>query len=229
MIKDSYLGEHGYFIGIDLGHTTNGADRFSNLAMVLFDNKGVLLNSTTLNNLPRQENLIENDCKKLIQNFNKFITRNGLPKPEQIVIHRDGKLHSDDIRVITNSINQIWGQIKIDIVEIIKSGFPVMVIEKDLNEIVNPESGSSYQDNLHKYAILVTNTQADEHSTILSPLIIKHKLGETDFEKIVDQVYWFTKIYTNNLFNSTRLPATTLKANNIIGTSSTRHTQTYLG
>lgn len=229
VIKDSYVNEQGYFIGIDLGHTTFGTDKFSNLAMVLFDNKGMFLNSTISKNLPRQENLVESDCKKLMQNFNKFITRNGLPKPEQIIIHRDGKLHLDDIRVIRNSIELVWGQVKIDIIEIIKSGFPVIAIKKDKNEVVNPESGSSYQDNTHKYAILVTNTQADEHNVILSPIIVKQKFGETEFDKIVDQVYWFTKIYTNNLFNSTRLPATTLKANNIVGTAQTRHTQTYLG
>jgi len=114
-------------------------------------------------------------------------------------------------------------------VEIIKSGFPVIAMKDDKGNAINPSSGSSYQDNEHKYSILVTNIQAEEHSAVISPIIIKHKSGNTDFNKIVDQVYWFTKVYTNNLYNSTRLPATTLKANNIVGTSAKQHKSTYLG
>ena len=102
-------------------------------------------------------------------------------------------------------------------------------MKNDKGTAVTPPSGNSYQDNDHKYSILVTNSQAEEQSAVISPIIIKHKFGNTDFNKIIDQVYWFTKIYTNNLYNSTRLPATTLKANNIVGTSKKQHKSTYLG
>lgn len=228
-ISDSHVGASGYFIGIDLGHTTVGQDKFSNLAMVIFDYRGLLIGNYILRGIPRKENLIESDCIILLKSLSNIIAKKNLPKPTELIIHRDGKLHSEDMTSLLNSIRQVWGNIKVDIVEIIKSGFPVIAIKNEKGELINPASGSSYQDNEHKYAILVTNIQADEQSAVISPIIIKHKFGDTEFNNIVDQVYWFTKVYTNNLYNSTRLPATTLKANNIVGTSLKQHKPTYLG
>ena len=228
-IADTYINENGYFIGIDLGHTTTGEEKFSNLAMVIFDHRGLLIGSYIEKKIPRKENLIENNCITAFKKLGNILTKNNLLQPKQLVIHRDGKLHSEDITSLTNSIRQVWGDIKIDIVEIIKSGFPVIAMKDEKGAAISPSSGSSYQDTNNKYSILITNTQADENSEVISPIIIKHKYGNTDFNKIVDQVYWFTKVYTNNLYNSTRLPATTLKANNIVGTSTKKHKPTYLG
>ena len=227
-ISDTYTADDGYFIGIDLGHTTVGDEKFSNLATVIFDNHGLLIGDYVVKNIPRKENLIESNCLMAFKNLSKLLSKNKLPNPKHLILHRDGKLHSKDILSLTSAIQKVWREIEIDIVEIIKSGFPVVAMKKE-NVAINPASGNSYQDNGHKYAILVTNIQADDKSAVISPLIIKHKFGNTDFNKIVDQVYWFTKVYTNNLYNSTRLPATTLKANNIVGTSIKQHKPTYLG
>lgn len=228
-IADTHTDDSGYFIGIDLGHTTHGEEKFSNLATVIFDRRGLLIGNSIVKKIPRKENLIESHCTTAFKKLSATLAKNNLPKPTQIVIHRDGKLHSTDIISLTNSILNVWGNIKVDIVEIIKSGFPVIAMKNETGAAINPISGSSYQDNDHKYSILVTNIQAEEQSAVISPIIIKHKFGDTDFNKIVDQVYWFTKVYTNNLYNSTRLPATTLKANNIVGTSFKQHKPTYLG
>lgn len=228
-ISDTHVSKESYFIGIDLGHTTVGDEKFSNLAMTIFDKRGLLISTHIEKELPRKENLIEDDCIRSFQQLSTTLSNKGLSKPKQLIIHRDGKLHSNDIIALTNSIQAVWRNIKIDIVEIIKSGFPVIVMKDENGRAINLESGSSYQNDQHKYSILVTNTQADDHSTIIRPLIIKHKYGDTDFHKIVDQVYWFTKVYTSNLYNSTRLPATTLKANNIVSTSTKQHKATYLG
>ena len=73
------------------------------------------------------------------------------------------------------------------------------------------------------------NTQADEYENLIRPIVIKHRYGNTDFTQIINQIYWLTKIYTNNLYYCTRLPATTQKANNIAGTSDKVHQASYLG
>ena len=228
-IADNHIDENGYFIGIDLGHTTHGEEKFSNLATVIFDHRGLLIGNNIVKKIPRKENLIESHCIIAFKELAAILKKNNLPQPKSIVIHRDGKLHSSDITALTNSIRSVWGEIAIDIVEIIKSGFPVIAMKDENGTAINPLSGSSYQDNENKYSILVTNIQAEEHSAVISPIIVKHKFGSTDFGKIVEQVYWFTKVYTNNLYNSTRLPATTLKANNVVGTSMKQHKPTYLG
>jgi len=228
-IADTHVDKGGYFIGIDLGHTTHGEEKFSNFATVIFDHRGLFIGSYVVEKIPQQENLNENHCILAFKELAFILEGKNLQRPKSIVVHRDGKLHSADISSLKNALNNVWGEITIDIVEIIKSGFPIIAMKDDKGKVINPKSGYSYQDNEHRYSILVTNTQADEHSVVINPIIVKHKYWNTDFNKIVDQVYWFTKIYTNNLYNSTRLPATTLKANNIVGTSIKQHKPTYLG
>lgn len=229
-ISDTSLDEAGYFIGIDLGHTTYSGEKYSNLAMAMFDNRGIIIGKTIVEKLPRKENLIEEYCtialKQLSENFKK---NKGLKTPKHIVFHRDGKLHNNDINILKTSVDKVWVDISIDVVEIIKSGYPLMLLKLEKNMISNPAPGNSFQDANKKYGILVTNAQADERDITISPLIIKHKFGNIPFNKIVDQVYWLTKVYTNNLFNSTRLPATTLLANNIVGTSTKVHRASYKG
>ncbi|MFN8117107.1 MAG: Piwi domain-containing protein [Bacteroidia bacterium] len=229
VIGNTSLGKGGYFIGIDLGHSTIGKDKFSNLAMALFDNHGILIGKTLVEKLPRKENLNIESCELAFKNLDQIVTKKKLAKPDHVIIHRDGKLHSNDIAIIKDSINKIWPGIILDVVEIIKSGYPLMILKLEQNEIANPVSGTSFQDNKKKYGILVTNAQADERDLTLNPIIIKHKTGNMPFNEIVEQVYWLTKIYTNNLYNSTRLPATTLLANNIVSTSSKIHRASYLG
>lgn len=228
-IADTKMPPNTYFIGIDLGHTTVGDKKHSNLATVIFDNHGIFVGKYVVREIPRKENLATINCVMAFQELSKTLQRKNLPQPKQLVIHRDGKLHSTDIDSLVEAVFKVWGDIKLDIVEIIKSGFPIITVKDENMKAINPSSGSSYQDNEHKYAILVTNTQSDDNNTTIKPIVIKQKFGESDFNIIVDQVYWFTKIYTENLYNSTRLPATTLKANNIVGTSTKQHQPTYLG
>lgn len=230
LIADTSLPDSGYFIGLDLGHTTNGKDKFSNIGVALFNNYGLLIDQYVLKNLPRNENLNYQYCKIILDKFNHVISKNNLLTPTHIVIHRDGKLHKTDINSLLKSIENVWGSaIKTDIVEIIKSGFPIIVLKTGEKQVENPPSGYSYQNTSHRYALLVTNTQANEYENLIKPIIIKHRYGDSDFKLIVEQVYWFTKIYTNNLYHCTRLPATTQKANNIAGTSNKIHQATYLG
>ncbi len=228
-IANTNIPTNAYFIGIDLGHTTVGDEKYSNLATVIFDNHGIYIGGYVVEKIPRKENLVTANCILAFQELSNILRRNKLPQPQQLVIHRDGKLHSTDISSLVEAVSNVWNNIKLDIVEIIKSGFPIITVKDDNKKAINPISGSSYQDCEHKYAILVTNTQSDDNNTTIRPIVIKHKFGESNFNMIVDQVYWFTKIYTENLYNSTRLPATTLKANNIVGTSAKLHRPTYLG
>lgn len=229
VIKDTHMTKDGYFLGIDLGHTTVGTAKHSNLAMALFDSNGIHVADSVIKGIALQENLNSDSCEAALRSLSRKLKNYRFTQPTKLVVHRDGKLHSVDIDVLTKAITQIWGAIEVDIVEIIKSGFPVVASKNENKEAITPPSGSSFQDDAHKYAILITNSQAEDDNVVLNPLIIKHKYGKTEFGKIIDQVYWFTKVYTNNLYNSTRLPATTLKANNIVGTSAKIHRQTYLG
>lgn len=226
IIDDLSENEATYFVGIDLGHSSNDSGRFTNMALVFFNNKGEQLYKQVRRNLPLNEALIPEAISPCFNGLRKFIRRKGLTKPQKFIIHRDGKLHVNDTETILNVTNKFFKVKSVDVVEIVKHGYPVFACFEE-GAYMNLESGDYFQ--LDDYAILVTNIQANEKNAIANPIIIKHKYGDTKMETIVRQVYWFTKVYTNNLYNSTRLPATTLKANNIVSTSLKEHHATYLG
>lgn len=226
IINDTAENENTYFVGIDLGHSQNDRGKFSNLALVFFDNKGNFIHSAINKNLDRNEAISSEVIWSCFASFRKYLKENNLPSPEKLVIHRDGKLHLDDIKSIVKQSKKQLNVDNVEVLEIIKHGYPVFACF-DLGAYMNLKSGDCF---LYKnYAILITNIQADEKNAIINPIIVKHKIGVDSMEKLTKQVYWFSRIYTNNLYNSTRLPATTLKANNIVGTSLKTHQATYEG
>lgn len=227
IIHNLFEAESTYFLGIDLGHSKD----FSVLGITLFDSKGILLKHE-VSSCYHSESLDPFILKVLIFKLYKYIYKNELTIPRKVIIHRDGKNHKYDIDRLVNSIMMIFRVIEIDIVEVIKSGYPIIGVYDESNKKYNaPNSGHYFKDKDEPYAILVTNTQVkkSEIGRTINPIIIKHVYGKTEFKKIVEQVFWFTKVYTNNLYNSSRLPATTEKANNIVGTGIKRYESSYLG
>lgn len=223
-IDNTFEPETTYFIGIDLGH--NRADRYSNLSVVFFDHKGKWIFKKGIERIPLNEALDMNALGQAFYPFIDFIKMENLPVPKKFIVHRDGKNHQQDYECYEMIFKKGLKISEYDIVEIIKSGFPI-IAKHDGKNYKNLDSGDFWILKEKKYAILATNIQADENDALLKPIIIKHKYGESDFEKIVEQVYWFTKVYTNNLYNSTRLPATTERANNLAGSGNKRFISTY--
>jgi hypothetical protein len=226
IISNTFEPDDTYFVGVDLGHTTNGDEKFSNLGVVFYDNHGRYLTHNVVKELPRNEAINQGALTTAMKLCIHGLRKRGLAFPKKIIIHRDGKMHKQDYEVVHNVITQKIVAQEYDVVEIIKSGYPVIACHKD-GEYCNLESGNFWLDAEHCYAILVTNTQSTD--VVRNPIIIKHAYGNTPFERIVDQVYSFTKVYTNNLYNSTRLPATTEKANNVVGTGKRKFVSSYLG
>lgn len=229
-IHNTFVDDGGIFLGLDLGHTTLGDGRFSNLAGVTFDNHGNRIGEFVVHALPRKENLTAEGVEELLINLKKNMKDKFPRQLTQVVVHRDGKLHVGDLEILQNAVWKFWNKgIKIDVVEIIKSGYPLMIQRNEDKQLEVPKTGTYYLDEKNKYAIMITNDQVREAGKIANPIIIKHKFGETDFRKIIEQVYWFTRIHTQGIHNPTRLPATTLKANNIVSTSKKKHIATYKG
>jgi hypothetical protein len=229
VIHNTFENENTYFLGIDLGHSQNKEERFSNLGVTFFNHNGILIKRFVNKKIRKDESITPESILPAFSAFKTYLNEHKKKMPSKLIIHRDGKLHNRDIENIVNQAKEQLETEDIDIVEIIKNGFPVIAgFEKKDGAYFNLNSGSCWIHCLKKYAILITNVQSTEKNAIVNPLIIKHRYGKTDFKQLITQLYWFTKIYTNNLYNSTRLPATTQKANNLVGTGKIRHAS-YLG
>ena len=228
-INNTYENEDTYFLGIDLGHSQNKEEQYSNLGVVFFNNKGIIIKKYVNKKIRKNETITSESICPAFLSFKAYLLKNNIKTPEKLIIHRDGKLHKQDVENIVEQAKEHLGVEQIDIVEVIKNGFPVIAgFEKNDGAYLNLKSGSCWIHNSKKYAILITNIQSDDKNAIVNPLIIKHWYGNTNFDQILNHIYWFTKVYTNNLYNSTRLPATTQKANNLVGTGKI-HSASYLG
>lgn len=230
IIKDLGETEGTYFIGIDLGHAHIEGKRFSNMALSFFDEKGIYIHNGIERNLILNEALDPIAFSNILRGFKKYLYKMKKTYPIRFVVHRDGKNHKNDTHIINESILAIFNLSDVDIIEIIKQGQPIFAgYNTKYRKFHNLDSGDFYMDEKHKYALLMTNTQADKKNELVNPITIKVQQSIKPLDHIVNQVYWFTKIYTNNLYNSSKLPATTQKANNIVGTSNTIHISTFKG
>lgn len=226
VIADTKENEDSWFCGIDLGHQHNKqkSNSFSKLGVCFYNNKGILEFKGSLKTELNEE--INSIALSIL--FGKF--KNKINKKiRKLIVHRDGKLFKKDMDTIIDKALLVLDVEEIDILEIIKSGYPVISTVSEKNQFLIPDSGSYWILEEENYALLVTNTQAKEKDCMVNPIIIKKVFGDTLFQTLVEQVYWFTKVYSNNLYNSTRLPATIERANSIVRTGEAQHYSSYLG
>ncbi len=226
-LKCSFERETTYFLGIDMGHSSSADKRYSNLCVTVFDYKGECHVHKTIKNIPLNEALNHKAFQLAMEQIVEFISMEGLPFPEKFIVHRDGRVHQKDVETIKAVFLETAELTEFDVVEIIKSGYPIFAVS-DGEQIENPKPGEYWLIGSWRYAILATNIQANDRGQAIKPLVIRHTAGNTQFTKLIEQVYWFTRVYTNNLYYSTRLPATTEMANNRAGTGEHLHTSTYL-
>lgn len=225
VINDLNVCDDTYFIGIDMGHSKIDKE-FTILGLVMYNNHGEFITSHVIDEIPRNESINPKAFHLCMKVLMKRIKNKKLSYPAHIVFHRDGKLNQADFDAFVDVLDR-FKIANYDVVEVIKSGFPVFAAYEN-GSYINPSSGDAWFDSEHKYALLATNVQVSETNGVIKPIIIKHKIGNLPFIDVVNQVYWFTKVYTNNLYNSTRLPASTEKANNIVGTGSKQYSSSYL-
>lgn len=228
LLKNLGLRKDGYFVGIDMGHfhTTKSKNGHTTLIMVFYSSHGEYLFTSKIQGLPLNEALQRDATANAMSAFKKYLTNTKKQLPSQLVFHRDGKLHSQDMVTLYDSVGQVFEIIDIDIVEIIKSGYPYIFTQKD-EHIRNAATAQYWAIKDKDYALLITNDQVTTPGETLKPIVIKRKYGNLPFDTIVSQVYWFCKLYTNNIYYPTRLPATTELANNKASTGFKEYRASY--
>jgi len=182
-IDNTFLDESGIFLGIDLGHSTHGEERKSNLAGVTFDCHGNLLGKFMVPDLDRKENLTKIGLDLLLSGLKRKNVKQ-IPQSSKTCSNPPGwEITQWGLVLLKESISTNWGDCEIDVVEVIKSGYPLVLERNQDKKLAVPESGSFYVDTKNKYAILITNDQVRERNKTVNPIIIKHKMGSLDFHK----------------------------------------------
>ncbi|MBK7522804.1 MAG: hypothetical protein IPI53_01130 [Saprospiraceae bacterium] len=207
LLKDSGLKKDGYIVGLDMGHYPGSKSEpgFSTLVMVFFTAAGEHIYTSKVERLPLNEALQSQSLTEAFTKFKNYLIRSKRNMPSHFIFHRDGKLHVKDHLYLTETVQNLFNNVKMDIVEIIKSGHPY-IFTMENHHIKNAVSGQFWEVKDKDYALLITNDQETVPGEILKPIVIKRKYGNLPFETIVSQVYWYCKLYTNNIYYPSRLP-----------------------
>jgi hypothetical protein len=204
------------FIGVDLGH--NHSSRLSNLTIVAINNQGLFLNKYKKVDLPISENIPLVEIRRAFKYiFDKL--PNDLKQNLKITVHRDGNFH--ELSHFQDVLIEL-GITEYNLVEVIKSDVPIIGFrERNHSNYIDGFTGYYlYKDSL---AYLITSDKSLKQESSPSPLKIKKAIGYKSINQIVEEIFWLTKSYSVNIFDSTKLPITTLLANNSAYTKSLIH------
>ncbi len=137
---------------------------------------------------------------------------------KHLVIHRDGKVQDSEFKVLTKIKSELSGKglEKLDVIEVIKSGFcrAVWVENKDgVDTYSNPKRGWGWIHSPNEAVILTTGDREAKVSPNSSPrpLRIKRRIGDTDLLTLAEQVYWLSEMQVGST-QTIRLPITTYYA-----------------
>jgi len=200
------------FCGIDLGH--NVREQISNLTITLVDNNGRLKDVYEKKGLPLNEAIL---YQELLQGFQFLLKRVSLPL-KQMTVHRDGIFREingfKEIEAIDRILTSL-GVEQLNLVEVAKSGVPMIGFRLD------QENATEYLDGFSGYYLyndplsyLITSEQSLSTGTSPVPIKIRRVHGDKDIRRITEEIYWLTKPYSINIFEPSKLPITTLIANN---------------
>jgi hypothetical protein len=204
------------FIGIDLGH--NHRDELSNLTLTAIDNHGCLIKTYTKKGLALNEVV---SYPELVEAFKTILNR-WKNQYQGITIHRDGKFQ-EDIEYYHRVMREL-GITNYNLVEVTKSGTPLIGFHSiSQGKSIYLDGFSGYYIYIDEISYLITNDQSLKTRTAPSPLKIRKVFGYKKITELTEEIYWLTKAYSINIFESSKLPITTLLANNLSYSKNLRH------
>lgn len=207
------------FIGIDLGH--DHKTRHTNLTITAVNNHGCFIDSAQVEGIEINEMIPLNIISDLFREiFKKIGNKQQLIK--NITVHRDGRFF-ENIADFEKAIKTAYygnSELVINLVEVVKSDVPLIGFTSN-DTYIDAFEGLYFF--VCDTAYLVTNDQSLNTGTAPKPLKIRKISGYKSIEQLTEEVFWLTKPYSINLFLPSKLPLTTLLANNLSYTGSIVH------
>jgi hypothetical protein len=225
-IAETGLSAGDFFIGIHRNPFRNAEYQLRGGGIALFDHRGIFQLGYAIRGMQPEELLSAGDCTKWVKQLrNKLKYKFGLANPGRMIIHLPFRIDEDDVRHIKDAFQQLISPASLDILEIQHQNNPLLV-QKDgtrPGEVIFPASGKRWTDIQKRLGLLMTNVQAVRTGGNALPLLLKHHDGPTPLDVLTEQVYWLTKVCTNNIFLDAKLPATLRLAKEAAGRGIKNH------
>jgi len=207
---DDMPGETDLFIGLDMGGVNVRAPGFA----FLFLSSGAQL-GWQLADKQQGERMQDDALTNLLEKSLKtYLRSSDGVLPRRITLHRDGKFY-ESIDVIKQFEQK--HSVKLDVLEILKSGAPVLYRREQLadgsKKFCNPNVGDALYLS-DREMILSTYSGAElgqswGNKVSIRPLRLRKRYGETSLEVLAQQVLILSRIHGASLYRHPRLPVTT--------------------
>jgi hypothetical protein len=207
---DNMPGETDLFIGLDMGGVNVRAPGVA----FLYLSSGAQL-GWQLADMQQGERMQDEALASLLEKSLKtYLRSSDGVLPRRITLHRDGKF-CESINVIKQFENKC--SVKIDVLEVVKSGAPVLYrreqLADDKKKFINPNVGDALYLS-DSEMILSTYSSADlgkswGDKVSVRPLRLRKRYGETSLEVLAQQVLILSRIHGASLYRHPRLPVTT--------------------
>jgi len=207
---DNMPGETDLFIGLDMGGVNVRAPGVA----FLYLSSGAQL-GWQLADMQQGERMQDEALASLLEKSLKtYLRSSDGVLPRRITLHRDGKF-CESINVIEQFENKC--SVKIDVLEVVKSGAPVLYRREQLADgtkrFINPNVGDALYLS-DREMILSTYSGAElgkswGDKVSVRPLLLRKRYGETSLEILAQQVLILSRIHGASLYRHPRLPVTT--------------------
>jgi len=130
-----------------------------------------------------------------------------------LISHRDGNFQADELDLVDELTPELHaaGIQKIDMVEILKSGYPrAGQWNEQLQKWENPRRGWAWPISDTEVAIMTTGQTEIKGGTkfVPRPIIVRRRRGDTRIGTLAAQVYWLSEMHVGST-QTIRLPITT--------------------
>jgi len=202
-------GDVDLFVGLDMGGVNL---RFPGVSF-LFTASGAQLGWQIADSQLGEKLAKDSLTNLLYKCVRSYATAHDGQRPRHIVLHRDGKFYEDIEQIIAFEQEH---NLKISVVEILKSGAPVLFNRtfdaQGKKQFANPQFGD-YALLEKNEAILATYSGSElgsmGNSVSIRPLRIRIVHGDSKIEHILTQVIALSRIHGASLYRHPRLPVTT--------------------
>lgn len=203
-------GDTDLFIGLDMGGVQVRSPGFA----FLFLNSGTQL-GWQLADKQQGEKMQDEALITLLENSLKtYLRSSGGVLPRRITLHRDGKFY-ESISVI-EKFEQKNG-VKVDVLEVLKSGAPVLYRRKNLENgkklFTNPNVGDAIY--LSDTEVILSTYSGEElgkswgDKVSVRPLRLRKRYGDSELSVLAHQVLILSRVHGASLYRHPRLPVTT--------------------
>ncbi len=207
---DEMPGDADCFIGLDATRDPDTGLFLGASANVVLADGTVFVSKTQ--SLQSGETFDEDAIIDVLIDVNREFVRSEGKPPENIVIHRDGRVFEDTEKILAPFEETATS---IDILDIRKSGAP-RVADRTNGEFQIAHKGRLFVAQSDDFGFLTTTgrPEFDEEDGLGTPqtLRIVRRVGDTPLQTLLEQVYWLSESHIGSAQRSTRLPITTYYA-----------------